>query len=98
MFQNPFFHSLQTVMVFIQHFSGIVQIKIIFAVFIPREIEQCLTEGELNRIFSGCRIQPIKLSNLFFEKFGNFLAPFFVLAFCFSSLISCSTGLPPSSS
>ena len=78
---DTFFYLFESVVVSVQYLLGMLQIKIIFAVFVPRKIYECLHILGLNREIGALRMQPLQLSYFFFEGLGNFGRPFLLGCF-----------------
>ena len=59
-------------MISVKHFFCMLQIKIIFTVLVPWQINDGLNVLCLNRKIRTLRMKPFKLTKFLFKNFGNF--------------------------
>ena len=63
-------------MVLVQHLAGLVEVEVVFAVFVPRQVHKQLQVVELYGVVGGHRVGALQFLQLLLEDFCRLLVPF----------------------
>ena len=80
MLNDAFFDLFESIMVFIENGSGLLEVYIVLAILIPGQVEDVVEIAILYRVIGGLGMESFQLTHLFFKDFSYIFTPEFLSA------------------